>query len=389
VIFVVDKKFWSAVFTLTGTVIGAGILGLPYVFAKSGFGIGIFWLLLLGLVMILTNLYFAEVCLRTKGNHQLFGYAKKYLGKFGSRVTFVIVIFGVYLALLAYLIGEGQSLSRFFTGSLDYSFYFAIGFWVLMVLILRGGLRDLKKVESWGVIGIILVVIILAAWKAPHVQAGNLFYNNPVNFFVPFGVILFALSGFFSVPELRMGIKGKENSLWKAIIMGMLIPIVLYAVFSGVFIGVLGENVSEVATLSFGNILVLLGILTMLTSYVVLGFVLKDTFQYDLKYPKITSFFFTSGVPLLLYLVLNYYGRLSFVDTLDIGGAVSTSLAAILVLIMGLRAKKMGNRKPEFSMPLNWFIVLILSAIFLIGIIVGLFDIRIILDFLSNHGMLS
>ena len=32
----VNKKFWATAFTLTGTVVGAGILGLPYVFSQSG-----------------------------------------------------------------------------------------------------------------------------------------------------------------------------------------------------------------------------------------------------------------------------------------------------------------------------------------------------------------
>ncbi|MCH7515924.1 MAG: amino acid permease, partial [Bacteroidetes bacterium] len=45
-----DKKYWSVVFTLTGTIIGAGILGLPYVFQKSGFLIGTFWLFILGII---------------------------------------------------------------------------------------------------------------------------------------------------------------------------------------------------------------------------------------------------------------------------------------------------------------------------------------------------
>jgi len=53
-----NKKFWATTFTLSGAIIGAGILGLPYVFAKSGFLIGLFWLIILGLVMTFINLSF-------------------------------------------------------------------------------------------------------------------------------------------------------------------------------------------------------------------------------------------------------------------------------------------------------------------------------------------
>lgn len=63
---------------------------------------------------------------------------------------FFAMIFGIYSALLAYLMGEGQSISVIFTGSTDYAIYFAVGFLILMTLLLRDGLKGLKKIETWG-----------------------------------------------------------------------------------------------------------------------------------------------------------------------------------------------------------------------------------------------
>ena len=40
----INKKVFVTAFTLSGTTIGAGILGLPYVFSQSGFFIGVFWI---------------------------------------------------------------------------------------------------------------------------------------------------------------------------------------------------------------------------------------------------------------------------------------------------------------------------------------------------------
>ena len=153
------KKFWEAVFTLTGTVIGAGMLGLPYVFSQSGFMIGLFWLLFLGSLMIFVNLCLGEITLKTKKIHQLPGYAEKYLGKKGKWLMLFALIIEVYSALIAYLIGEGQSFSYLFFGNLDYAIYFALAFWLIMTLLLREGLKGLKKVETWGVIAIILLII--------------------------------------------------------------------------------------------------------------------------------------------------------------------------------------------------------------------------------------
>ena len=284
-----NKKFWATAFTLTGTIIGAGILGLPYVFAQSGFLSGLFWLVVLGAVMIFVNLTLGEITLRTKGKHQLSGYAEKYLGSWGKGAMFFAMLFGIYSALLAYLIGEGESFSRLFPGNIS-PIFFGITFWLIMTLFLKEGLRGLKKIETWGVLGIITIILGIFIKFIPQVQPSNLLIFNLPNFALPIGVIMFALLGFTSIPELRQEIKGQEKFFKKAIVLGTLIPVFLYILFSSIFVGILGKDVTEVATLSFGPFVTILGIFTMLTSYFVLSFSIRDTFKYDFKTSKTINF---------------------------------------------------------------------------------------------------
>jgi amino acid permease len=365
-----NKKFWATTFTLTGTIIGAGILGLPYAFAKSGFLVGLFWLIVLGAVMIFVNLALGEVTLRTKGKHQLSGYAEKYLGIWGKRLMFFAMIFGIYSALLAYLVGEGQSFSNLIPGN-THPLVYGIAFWLIMTLLLREGLRGLKKIETWGVIAIIVIVVGIFIRFVQFVEPANLMAWNQSYFTIPIGVVLFALLGFTSIPELRKEIKGQEKLLKKAIILGTLIPIILYIIFSGIFIGVLGTNITEIATLSFGPLMIILGIFTMLTSYFVLSFSLKSTFKYDIKTSKTTNFVFTSLIPLVLYVIATQFESIGFILILGIGGVISGGLTGILILLMLKRAKKStrNNKKPEIQMPINWILIIILSIIFIAGII--------------------
>ena len=367
-----NKKFWATAFTLSGTIIGAGILGLPYVFSQSGFFIGIFWLIALGLILLLVNLYMGEITLRTKTIHQLPGYAEKYLGKKAKVLMFSAMAFGIYSALLAYMIGEGQSFSKLFFGDLSYSLHFAVAFWFVMTLLLRNGLKELKRIEFWGVFAIIGIILIIFLRFFPGINPGNIYYTDFSNFFLPFGVVIFALLGFTSIPELRQEIKGQEKLLKKAIIVGALIPIVLYLLFSFVFVGTFGKNVEQVATISFGSLVIVLGIFTMMTSYFVLSFALKDIFIYDIGKNK-SAFFFVSLFPLLLYLVVTLFNFADFVKVLGIGGVISGGLMGILILLTNIKAKAKGKRKPEFSIPINWLIVFILSLIFISGIWFELF----------------
>ena len=368
-----NKKFWATTFTLTGTIIGAGILGLPYVFAKSGFLVGLFWLIVLGAVMIFVNLSLGEITLRTKGRHQLAGYAKRYLGKWGKRAMFFAMIFGIYSALLAYLVGEGESLAKIIPGNTS-PIFFGIAFWLIMTLLLREGLKGLKKVETWGVIGIIIIVFGIFIKFAPSINTANLMVWNSANFTIPIGVVMFALLGFTSIPELRNEIKGKEKLLKRAIIIGSLIPIVLYILFSAVFIGVLGANISEVATLSLGPFVTILGIFTMLTSYFVLSFSLRNTFKYDMKISKQSAFILTSLVPLVLYFLISKFSIVGFTFILGLGGVISGGTTGILILLMARKAKSTtrNGKNPEIRVPINWTVIIILSAIFITGIILQL-----------------
>ena len=100
--------------TLIGTIIGAGILALPYVIAKAGFLYGLLAMVLMGIVFLYLNLFIGEIVLRTKKQYQLTGYAEKYLGVWGKKCMTFSFIFGMYGALIAYIIGEGEALHTIF-----------------------------------------------------------------------------------------------------------------------------------------------------------------------------------------------------------------------------------------------------------------------------------
>lgn len=359
-------------FILTGATLGAGILALPYVFSQAGFGIGVFWLLAIASLMIYINLCFGEITLRNKKIHHLLGYAEIYLGKNGKRIMFFATVFGIYSALLAYLIGEGQSLSTLFFGNLDYSIYFGIGFWLLMTFLLSEKTRNLKKIESFGVTIVILVILVLLFLSVDQINLNNLLYINANNFWVPFGIVLFALLGFSAIPEMRIELEGKEKMLRNAIVLGTVIPVVLYFIFTLVFVGVLGKDIMQVSTLSFGAIAIVLGMFTMFGSYFVLSFALKDIFLYDL-HKKSLIFVCVSILPLLIYLLVGILDIVSFIQVLEIGGIVSGGITGIMILLINMKAKKKGNRKPEYSIPINWVIVAVLSAICVAGMYFVLF----------------
>ena len=364
-----NKKFWATTFTLSGTTIGAGMLGLPYAFSKSGFLIGFSWLILLGAIMLFLNLSIGEVVLKTKTKHQLPGYTKKYLGKNAEKIMIFGMLFGIYSALIAYLVGEGESLSRILPGNIN-PLYLGIFFWIIMTLLLREGLRGLKKIETYGIIVIIIIIICIFIFFFTQINPQNLLTYHKENIIFPIGIILFSLMGFTSIPELGQEIKGQEKDFKKAIIIGTLIPIFLYSIFTLTFIGVLGDNISRIATLSFGPFITVLGIFTMLTSFFVLSFSLKDMFNYDLNISNKSNFFLTSIVPLIIYIFITIFNIDNFTAILSIGGIIPAGLKGILILLINKKVKeKIKSKNSLLEVPNNWLIIIFISLVLISAII--------------------
>ncbi len=362
---------FAAIATLTGTIIGAGILGLPYVFSKAGFLIGIIDLLVLGFIALFINLYLGEVILRTKTAHHLPGYAEKYIGKKGKYLMFISSLIFLYGALIAYTIGEGEALSFVLFGNLNFSMMMSMIFFFVMLPIVYYGIKALERGETVGLIAVSATVLAIFGFFASKINLNNFTFisSNPIMWFMPYGAILFAFMALSALPELREELKGQEKKMKKAIIIGSLIPIVLYILFVVAVYGFSGQNTPEIATIALGRLPSLLAVFTMFTAFCALGIALKELYVFDFKVKHDDAFalaFFPAFIIILLILILNL---VDFVEIISLIGGISGGLAGILVLFILKKAKKTGQRKPEYSIPLSWPVIIILSLIFIAGII--------------------
>ena len=368
-----NKTFLAGISILIGTAIGAGVLGIPYVVAKSGFLIGAIHILLIGAIILLANLYLGEIVLRTKGKHQLGGYARKYLGKTGSFFMSFAIIFSVYSAIIAYLVGISGSFSFLFFGNFNYAILIGILFGVFMSYLLWRGLKALKTFEKFGVSAIFLLFILIIIFFLKKISFANLTAINTNFLFLPFGVVLFALLSFFALPEINFVLKKDKILMKKILVFGTLITILFYILFAFVVVGFKGIETPEIATITLGPIFIFLGIFTMFTSYLALGNSLKDHLIYDFKFKKINAWFLSSLIPIFIFLLVKMSKYFTFTKILSIGGAVSGGLIAVLIFLMIKKAKIKGNRKPEYKIPVNWFIIILLSLIFAAGIVREIF----------------
>jgi hypothetical protein len=235
------------------------------------------------------------------------------------------------------------------------------------------GIHGLKKIERISISLVFVLIISMLAVFFNKINFNNLNYFNPGNFFAPFGVILFSLLCFSAIPEINFAIGENKKPMKKILVFGMLLVALIYSLFTFIVLGFNGQNTPEIATFSLGAVFVIFGILAMFGAYLALGNALEQTFVFDNKLSRKTSWILSSVIPLFLFFIVSYFNVLSFSKILSIGGVISGGLTGILVLLMVRNAKKTGNRKPEYSLPVNWFLIILLSLVFILGIVIELF----------------
>ncbi|MFB6182190.1 MAG: aromatic amino acid transport family protein [Candidatus Magasanikbacteria bacterium] len=340
-------SLFEAVALISSATIGAGILGIPFAISKVGIPIGIAYIVAIGLFMVGINQLVGEIILRTKGDHQLVGLAKRYLGTTGGILMGVFTYSILFGALVVYIIGVGESLRAVLGGS---KFAWSLGFFAIGITVIYIGLRTLKKVEILLSLGILTVVVVIAAFSMPNIDVSHLTYHNFSDLLLPYGVLLFAFHGTTSVPEAQRLLKDKDHKFKHAIIYSGLASIIVYLIFSLVVVGVTGAETTEIATIGLGEaigpIATVLGnlfaVLAMGTSFLIIGLSLKDSLSWDFDFTEKTSTFLVGLVPLSIFLL----GLREFITAIDMVGGIFMSLEMALLVIIYWRAKQDGTLEP-------------------------------------------
>src|SRR3989338_8321765 len=346
-------RFLLAVGILSGTIIGAGVFSLPYIFSVTGAVYGLICLVVVFSVYAVTYSMYADLLLLETKRHDFLFLAKKHLPPAVSPFANAVVLGGLVFALVVYL-------------ALIPSFvFFALGvsgWWVVFLFWLFSSLFLFIKTDSLGVAEIIVIVSIIAAvafmmFLGFRFSFGRVnFLPSPFNsamFFLPFGPLLFSFAGrsaLGSVVEVWREAKSKLRrfSIKSAITAGVFIPAAVYILFIFSVLKIApAASEDAISALLFlplyaKTIIGIVGFLTIWTSYVMLESNVKNILVYDARVPKILAF----GIPLVFPLVLFAAGFNNFLETISIAGGVFVAIESIVVVWMWRSAFKNSPRRP-------------------------------------------
>lgn len=345
------KRFTLAVLTLIGTIIGVGIFGVPYALSRVGLALAVGYFVALTAVQLLQHLFYAEAAIACPDKLRLVGLVERYLGRRGKALAAVSIVFGYWGGLLAYMIVGGTFLHVLLSPYLGgQEFHYQVVWSLLAAALVRFGLDVIAKINAVGTFGLLGALALIFGLGASHVRPENLAVLWTGNdLFLPYGVILFSLSGLPAILEMEDILKGKHAHYRRAIVVGTLAAAALTAGFGFLVWGITGQATTSAGVdglkLLLGNgiatIAAVFGFFAVATSFFATAINLQGTFQYDYKLGKTSAWLLTGGVPFAVFLL----GAKDFVSIVGFTGAVFGGITAALVALLYVAVTTKGLTK--------------------------------------------
>ena len=358
---------------LAGSIIGAGIFSLPFVFNKFGLLFGFISLFIFAFIYALIYFIYADIVLRTEGEHRFVGYSKIYLGKPGFWMAIFIGLVQLLLVLTVYLILAPSFTQLIFGGSHVIHLLF---FWLVGSLMTLFNTRKIAWFEFFIVSGIfsIIFLVFLFGIKGFDISLVQNF-NFSMNSLGVLGVVVFALSGVMVVPEVVAYFRESTSPLKflkRSLLLGSFLPALAYIVF---VLGILGfsKNVSIDAVSGLAGyapewlliLLGLLGFLSLASSYVLVSLNTRHIFEYDFSLPAGLSRYLVMFIPLAFY----FLGINGLTEVIAFTGSIFIPLEIILLIFIWLRANKLRPTNDFFDSRITKSTLPFLLAVFLIVLV--------------------
>lgn len=329
---------WEAACIITGYGIGAGVLSMPYMAARNGLILSTLILILSLLASYVLHLMIAEIALKEGNGGQIISCLNRFLFR-GKTKQVLTVIFFVLMAVIlvtnlaAYISGAEEII----VGLLPIpSIAAKLLFYVVAASVVLFGLKAVGVSEKIAVTVIFALIAALAAASLLNVRnplslsAGSL--NDALAYY---GLAMFAMSAFFSVPQAVDGLDGDTKKIRKAVFLGLLNNFILIIVISVCSL-LSSTEITELAMVGWsagiGLWAQLIGglftVLAMLTTYWSLSLALGGIVD-DMLHTGTKISWLLATLPSLILVLFNVAG---FLDLMRTAGGLIAIIIAVMVV---------------------------------------------------------
>ena len=236
-----SSKGLGSAMIIAGTSIGAGMLAIPATVAACGFWIASLLLVVTWFIMLLTALLLAEVNLSMENGSNFTRMAYATLGKTGRFVTWIGYLLLLYSLTAAYTAGGGNLVS---SGFLMLNLHLPAWLNSLIFILILGALvysgtrtvdhanKLLMLLKFITFLGFLLVILSAIRQDYLNVETQNINY-----LWLSFPILVTSFGFHHVIPSLRTYVQSDRATLRKAIIIGSIIPLIVYILWIAATLG--------------------------------------------------------------------------------------------------------------------------------------------------------
>ncbi|MFH1185012.1 MAG: aromatic amino acid transport family protein [Chloroflexota bacterium] len=339
---------WEATSLMVGAGVGAGIMAVPFLAERVG---------LVGLALILPiawaasaliHLMLAEVLFRTGRDLQIVELMRLYVlrGRIGQWLLWIVfaLLSVAFLAnLAAYVSGAGAivadlvGINRRISEFVIYAISAGVVFY---------GLRAVGIAERFGALALfgLIIAIGVGALSVPfHAPLG--LSGSTAHWLALYGMVMYALWTFYSVPQVVQGLGSDRRGAVRAILVGLGINGVLTAIVALIALGISAE-VTEVAIIGIsarlgawagiaGSLFI---VFAMVTSYWSVSLALADILRERTNIARGLAWLLAT-LPSLLIL---WIGAWQFLEWLRLAAGATALVVALITIPMYRQARRTG-----------------------------------------------
>jgi tyrosine-specific transport protein len=367
------NKLFGGILLVSGTTIGAGMLALPVCTGLGGFIPSVFLICAYWMYMTFTAFLMLEVTLWMGKSTNLISMAKNTLGKGGEVVSWITYLFLLYSLTTAYFAGSGPIVTDFIYAVTGISVPFWVGSAPLLLIFgffVYRGTKSVDYVNRILMLGLVIAYFMMVVFLAPHVEKKLLMHVDVKYVWLGVSVIATSFGFHIIIPSLTTYLDRDISLLKKAILIGSIIPLIVYILWEFLALGIIplegsngiregysqGENGAHLLTTVLGNtnlamIARFFSFFAIVTSFLGVSLSLFDFLADGLRIPKtekgrIFLYIMTFAPPLLITL----FNPKIFLTALEYAGAFGVIiLLGLMPALMVWFGRYKKNYKSDFE----------------------------------------
>ncbi|NRA73851.1 MAG: amino acid permease [Rickettsiales bacterium] len=232
------RRILGAALLITGTSVGAGMLGLPVITAAGGFLPAIVIFLLCWFIMTTTGLLYSEICLKMPANTNISSMAYKYLGNKGRIFTWIVYISIFYCLNIAYISG-GAEFIQHMTGDIFSPSITMLLFVIVFAVFVYQGTQMVDRINLFLMAGLIISYLFFVILGTKYIQPQLLTKIQWNKAYISLPIILVSFGYQHLIPTLSDYLKKNAKSLRYAIILGTSLTFIIYLLWEFLILGII------------------------------------------------------------------------------------------------------------------------------------------------------